>query len=117
MGIKSKLFTAVHSIGNHLERNKKLYLGIGYSLVVTILIDPSEAFASVDESGRRFHMKVVSIGKWVIIIKGSIDAIQSVLNGDMQAAKKTFLSYLMCFAIMLGLPWCLDEIEGVFKDV
>jgi len=131
MVIKAKLLKAGHSIINHLantftshlakplashlESNKKLYLGLGFSLATSLLIDPSIAWADIDSSGRKLHIKLVSVGKWVIIVKGTIDAIQSVLNGDMQGAKKTFISYLLCFAIMLGLPWCLDEIEGVFK--
>jgi len=116
MGIKNKLSKVGCLIANHLESNKKLYLGIGYSVVVATLFDPSMCFAGIEDGGRRIHSKIVSVGKWVIIIKGSIDTIQAVLNGDFPAAKKLFFSYLLCFAIMLGLPWGMDEIEGVFKQ-
>lgn len=113
--IKKKLSVLAKKAVAHVENNKKTYLGLGYCLAVAILLDPSEAFAGIDDGGRRIHTKIVSVGKWVIVIKGSIDVIQSVLNGDFQTAKKSFFSYLLCFAVMLALPWSLDEIEGVFK--
>lgn len=102
----------------HLERNKSFYTGVcfslGYALVASILLDPSVAFADIDSGGARIHKKVVGIGKWVIVIKGTIETIKSVLDGDYLTAKTQFFQYLFCFAIMLALPWCLTEIEGVF---
>ena len=86
------------------------------AVTAAVLLIPAavEAATGVDAGGRRIHAKIVGVGKWVIIIKGTIDCIQSVLNGDFQMAKKQFFGYLMCFAIMLALPWGMDEIEAVF---
>lgn len=93
----------------------ELVLSIGIAAAVLLVPAVVEAATGIDVGGRRIHTKIVGIGKWVIVIKGSIDCIQSVLNGDFQAAKKQFFGYLLCFAIMLALPWGLDEIEGLFK--
>jgi len=103
-------------IKQHLERNKKIYVTIGYAVAASVILDPSAAFANIDTGGHRIHAKLCTIGKWVIVIKGSIDTIQSILNGDFSAAKQHFWSYLMCFSVLLGLPWILDQIEGVFKE-
>ena len=100
----------------HLERNKKIYVTVGYAVAASILLDPSTAFADINSGGRAIHTKLCSVGKWVIVVKGTIDTIQSVMNGDFQTAKKMFFSYLLCFAVMLGLPWSLDQVEGVFKQ-
>jgi len=100
----------------HLEKNKKIYVTVGYAVAASILFDPSTAFADINSGGKAIHAKLCSVGKWVIVVKGTIDTIQSVMNGDFQTAKKMFFSYLLCFAVMLGLPWSLDQVEGVFKQ-
>lgn len=74
-----------------------------------------EAAIGIEAGGRRIHGTIVGVGKWVIVVKGSIDCIQSVLNGDVAKAKQQFFGYLLCFGIMLALPWALDEVEGLFQ--
>jgi hypothetical protein len=87
-------------------------IGIGAGLLL-----PDVAWAAGIEAGcKRIYSVVVDVGKWIIIVKGTIDCIQSVLQGDFQAAKHQFFGYLMCFGIMLALPWGLNEIEAVFKQ-
>ena len=103
-------------VKQHLETNKYVYLNVGISLALALLFSPTEAFAGIEDGGRRIHAKIVSVGKWVIIIKGSIDVISSILNGDIGTAKKAFFSYLLAFAVMLAFPWALDEVEGVFRS-
>lgn len=101
---------------DHFKKHWKLYAQVGVIAAGSILLDPTTAFASIDSGGARIHSKLVGVGKWVVIIKGTIDSIQSVLNGDITTAKKQVLGYLLCFAIMFGLPWGLNEIEGTFKQ-
>ncbi len=87
-------------------------IGIGAGFLL-----PDVAWAAgIEAGGRRIHSVVVNVGKWVIIVKGTIDCIQSVLQGNFQAAKRQFLGYMMCFGIMLALPWGLNEIEVVFRQ-
>ncbi len=98
---------------------KKIYKDsltqIGVAAAVLLVPAAVEAFTGIDAGGRRLHAKIVNIGKWVIVIKGSVDCIQSVLSGDLQRAKRQFFGYLLCFGIMLALPWGLDEVEALFK--
>ncbi len=100
---------------------KKIYrdcLLVGAGILATILIDPVIAdagFAGIEAGGKRIHGTVVTVGKWIIIVKGTVDCIQSVLNGDVSKAKQQFFGYLLCFGMMLCLPWGLDEMEGLFK--
>lgn len=103
---------------------KKIFRGgsslagaVGLGITATIVLAPAvvEAALGVEAGGRRIHATIVSVGKWVIIVKGCIDCIQSVLDGDVARAKRQFFGYLMCFGIMLALPWGLDEVEGLFR--
>jgi len=82
-----------------------------------IFLLSSTAYAGIDEAGSRIYYKLVSVGKWVIIIKGGIDIIQSIMNGDSQGAKKCFVGYLFAYGVLWALPWCMDEIEVVFKEI
>lgn len=82
---------------------------------LTILFEPAIALASLDDGGMRIFNKLAGVGKWAIAIKGSIDVIQSALNGDYQAAKTQFLGYLLCFALLLAIPLGLNEVESAFK--
>lgn len=95
----------------YLSRHQNFYIGVvaalGYAQAASLLLDPSVAFADIDSKGHSIHRKVVSVGKWVIAIKGSIETIQSVLNSDYQTAKVQFFQYLFVFAILLFLPYCL----------
>lgn len=93
------------------DRLIQIWVTAGVMLLPTMV----EAATGIDAGGRRIHGTVVNIGKWVIIVKGSIDCIQSVLNGDVQHAKKQFFGYMMCYGIMWALPWGLNEIEAMFK--
>ena len=94
---------------------KDLIIQVGVASAILLAPTVVEAFTGIDAGARRLHAKVVNIGKWIIIIKGSVDCIQSVLNGDIQRAKQQFFGYLLCFGIMLALPWGLEEVEALFK--
>lgn len=95
--------------------NKNFIIRLAVTMAVILIPTIVEASLGIDAGGRRIHATIVGVGKWVIIVKGSIDCIQSVLNGDVARAKQQFFGYLLCFGIMLALPWALDEVEGLFQ--
>jgi hypothetical protein len=71
----------------------------------------------IDSAGRRIYFFIVALGKWVIIVKGAIDVITSVVNGDFQSAKKLFIGYIFAYGILFMMPWMFDEIETIFKGM
>jgi len=80
---------------------------------------PDVSFASgtgIDAGANRIYKKLVNIGKWVIIVRGGIDTIKSVSEGDLQAARKSFLSYLITYATLWALPWGMNEVEKLFSE-
>ncbi|MBP1924568.1 hypothetical protein J2Z76_000421 [Sedimentibacter acidaminivorans] len=112
----------LHLIKNMQESLKKcmsndnLCLNVVF-LCVVFLLNSTLAYAGVDATGNKLYYKLVGIGKWVIIFKGAIDIIQSVISGDFQAAKKMFMGYLFAYAILFALPFCMNEVENIFKEM
>ena len=98
------------------RREQALRIGVTVGVAMAVLLIPSAVGAAtgIDVGAQRMYAKIVSVGKWVIIIKGGIDCIQSALSGDFQSAKKQAFGYLMVFFIMLALPWGMNEIEAMF---
>jgi hypothetical protein len=80
---------------------------------------PDVSFASgtgIDVGANRIYKKLVNVGKWVIIVRGGIDTIKSVSEGDLQAARKSFLGYLITYATLWALPWGMNEVESLFSE-
>ena len=101
----------------HIKKNKTIYIQLGRYVIYgsLMLATPSfVALASIDTSGYAIYRKVAQIGKWIIIIKGVFDILQSVLNGDTMGAKRMFFLYVLAYAVILALPWALEEVESVF---
>lgn len=96
--------------------NKKTLINI-IILCSIFLLNSTFAYAGIDAAGNKMYYKLVEIGKWVIIFKGAIDIIQSIISGDTLAAKKLFLGYLFAYAVLFALPWCMNEVESVFKEM
>lgn len=109
----------INKLISHMERNKIAYRIIGTTIFV-LLASVDVAFAAstgIDAGGRKIYSKLTSIGKWAIIVKGGWSVINDTLKGDFDVAKKSFFQYLMVYVILLGLPWALNEVEVVFKDM
>jgi hypothetical protein len=103
-------------IGRHLKKHGTKYAVTGISLV--LVGTPTDVFAStgIDKGATKIYLKLVNIGKWVIIVKGGIDIITSITNGDVDAAKKRFFGYLMAYGALFALPWGMGEVERLFED-
>lgn len=111
----------------HIERNKIAYRIGATTLIVMFAgglnivahaaaaVDPSTA--SIDEGARMIYKKLISVGKWVIIIKGGFDAISATVQGDFIQARKSVLAYLLIYLILLGLPWAFGQVELLFEGL
>lgn len=111
--------TTIRSIIAHFEKHKIKYRIIGTVVVLFLGLSDVTFAAStgIDAGANKIYRKLVNIGKWVIIIKGAIDTLKSVSDGDLPATKKNFLGYGVTYLILLGLPWMMSEIEKLFQDM
>jgi hypothetical protein len=110
------------------ERHFKKY-GTAYKIAgVTVILLMSAiplgggsvtAFASsgIEAGAQQLYSKLLSIGKWVIIFKGGFDIIKNMASGDFDSAKKGFISYLVVYVFLFGLPWAMNEVDGIFKEL
>lgn len=91
--------------------------GITLMLLVGIPGVTHAAGTGIDVAAEKIYRKLMNVGKWVIVIKGGIDTIQSAVNGDLQASKKNFLGYLFVYIILWALPWGLKQVDVMFADM
>lgn len=103
----------------HFKKHKIAYRIVGTTIFIFVM-SADIAFAAstgIDAGGRKIYTKLLGLAKWVIIIKGGWDIINSTIKGDFDFAKKSFFSYLLVYVILLGLPWALNQVDSVFKDL
>ena len=105
-------------VERHLKKYGTVYKIAGVTIILLVGIGGT-AFASsgIEAGAQALYMKLLSLGKWVIIFKGGFDTIKHMASGDFDAAKKGFLSYLIVYIFLFGLPWAMDEIDGIFKEM
>ena len=104
-----------NSIRIHLKKHWIKYLQGGLIVGYIILIDSSVALGveTITETSDKFYRKVLGLGRAVILIKGGLEIVQHSLAGDFQASKKTALSYFGMYALLLLLPYGLDQIDSL----
>ncbi|ASS64698.1 hypothetical protein [Paenibacillus sp. RUD330] len=123
--LMERLQAGAKIVVEHVERHKLIYR-VGAVTIMVLLgaggLD--QVFAASDASGlgldvgaQKLYHKLISIGKWVIIIKGAFDTIQATVQGDFVQARKSGLAYLMVYAILLGLPWAFGQVELLFEGM
>lgn len=91
--------------------------GITFVLLTAL---PDVSFAQgtgIDVGAKKLYVRLIGVGKWVIIVKGGIDTIKAVAEGDFQAGKKNFLGYVLTYAILWALPWAFGEVEKLFTEM
>jgi len=98
---------------SHFQRHKSFYIQVAFTSAILLLI-PSTALAagSVDDGGMRAYKKIFSVGKWIIIGKWALDAIQCALNGDYDGIKEKSIAYAACVALIILIPNIVLQIEG-----
>ncbi|MHB8124621.1 MAG: hypothetical protein ACYDEJ_03090 [Desulfitobacteriaceae bacterium] len=93
-----------------VNRSTLIQIGI---LALALLLFPSSALAagSIDDGGMRAYKKIFSVGKWIIIGKWALDAIQCALNGDYDGIKQKSIAYAACVALIILIPTMVFQIE------
>jgi len=104
-----------NAVKTHLKKHGIKYLQGVLIVGYIILIDPSVALgvATIEQTSEQFYRKVLGLGRAVILIKGGLEIVQHSLAGDFQASKKTALSYFGMYALLLLLPYGLDQIDSL----
>lgn len=77
----------------------------------------TDGFSVIDQKANEFYHKIIKVGKWFIIIKGAVDIIRNVVKGDFDSAKKSGLSNVMIYVILLALPWTFEQVDLLFSDL
>ena len=98
---------------SHFRKHKSFYIQVGITTAILLFI-PGTALAagSVDDGGMRAYKKIFSVGKWIIIGKWALDAIQCALNGDYDGIKQKSIAYAACVALIILIPNIVLQIEG-----
>jgi hypothetical protein len=110
----------INRLISHLKRNRIAYQIVGTSIIIFTAggFDlTGYASTGIDVGAEKLYQQLMKIGKWVIVFKGGWDTIHSTVQGDFESAKKRFLSYLLIYLILLGLPWALGQVDTLFHDM
>lgn len=107
----------------HFKKNKKIYIKAG--LITTSIclsaFHPTLAAGfgadAIDSEGYRVYKIFLSIGKWVIVVKGGWDVIRATLGNDYDKAKKNFISYLCAYVFLLVLPNAMNFADGIVNHI
>jgi hypothetical protein len=103
----------------HIKNNKTIYQVAGLTITV-FLVGENISFAAesgIDRGMKKLFYKIVDLGKWIIIIKGAIEIIRSIGDGDLKSGQKVFLTYLLMYLLLLGLPWGFDQVDQLFLEI
>jgi hypothetical protein len=103
---------------DHFRNHGFAYRVAGSAAVLLVTgVDVSFAASTIDAGASALYYELTGIGKWIIIFKGGFDTVKSVGAGDFDGAKKHFFSYLLVYLMLLGLPYGLDKVDQVFRDM
>lgn len=104
----------------HFDKYGIVYKVVGTTIIIFIAgggFDYAFASSGIDVEAKKLYYELIGIGKWLIVFKGGIDIIKSVSNGEFDTAKKHFFSYLLIYLCLLGLPYGMDKVDQVFRNI
>ncbi len=87
----------------------------GFWLASELQAHASASINEMEGKAQAAYAQLIWIAKWVIAAKGGWSTIHKMLNEDFEGAKKSFLQYLIIFAIVMAFPRALNYIEAFFK--
>lgn len=103
----------------HFKKHGETYIKVAGLTAVALVGFDMTAFASsgIDVGARQLYIKLIGVGKWIIIFKGGFDIIKSMTSGHKEEAKSHFLGYLLTYLLLLGFPFLMDEVDTVFQGL
>lgn len=108
-------------VGRHFRKYSFIYKVVGSTIIILMsgaAFDYAFAAGSGIEVGaEKLYTKLLSVGRWIIIFKGGIEILKGVGNGDLDGVKKSVVSYLLVYLLLLGLPYGFNEIDKLFAEL
>jgi hypothetical protein len=104
-------------IERHFKKYGFVYKAAGISIILLTSGGTVLASSGIEAGAQQLYSKLLSIGKWIIIFKGGFDIIKNMASGDFDSAKKGFISYLVVYVFLFGLPWAMNEVDSIFKEL
>jgi hypothetical protein len=106
-------------VERHFKKYGMVYKVAGVTLIILTSGLGSHAFAAsgIDIEARKLYRELIGLGKWVIVFKGGFDILKMIGTGDLESAKKSFFGYLLTYLFLLGLPYALDKVDGIFDHL
>lgn len=107
-------------VARHFEKYGMVYKIAGGTIVILMAgggFDYAFAASGIEIGAEKLYAKLMNVGKWIIIFKGGFDTVKHMVSGDFDSAKKGFLSYLIVYLFLLGLPWAMNEVDAIFVDL
>jgi hypothetical protein len=104
-------------VERHFKKYGFVYKAAGITIILLASGGHALAYSGIEAGAQQLYSKLLSIGKWVIIFKGGFDIIKNMASGDFDSAKKGFISYLVVYVFLFGLPWAMNEVDGIFKEL
>jgi hypothetical protein len=110
--------TVMQSTVKHVKEHKVVYTIAGYTVVCLVGAPHFGLAAGGGTVGaEKLYYQLCKVGKWIIIGKGGWETINSAVKSDYESAKKQFLSYLLIYVILLGLPYAMDKVDELFTGL
>lgn len=107
----------------HFKKHHKLYIhisGLAISCLIVGFGDPTIVHAAgtqtIDIKAHHIYSKLCMIGKWIIVVRGGVDIISTMTQGELDTMKKKIIGYVIGYLALLGLPWILDQANALFND-
>lgn len=107
-------------VERHFKKHRTIYKIAGITLIILVAgggFDYAFASNGIDLPAKKLYYEIVNIGKWIIVFKGAVDTIKAVGDGDAATAKKAFISSLLTYLLLLGLPYGMDKVDEVFRNI
>lgn len=104
-------------VERHFKKYGFVYKVVGTTVIILSIGAPALASSGIEIGAERLYSKLLSVGKWIIIFKGGFDIIKNMASGDFDSAKKGFLSYLIVYIFLFGLPWAMNEVDSIFREL
>jgi hypothetical protein len=101
----------------HFKKYGVVYKAAGVTIILLASGGTALASSGIEIGAEKLYAKLLSVGKWVIIFKGGFDIIKNMASGDFDSAKKGFLSYLVVYIFLFGLPWAMNEVDTIFREL